>query len=70
MTTPAGAIPLGAKRLSGGHWQATWSIKPGVRVHVLVPVDAYQAGALARLGEHVVDKLGRPHGLPITPSGS
>jgi hypothetical protein len=65
VTTPRGAIPLGATRIGGGYYRAQWSIRPGVRVNVVVPAEAYADGSLAQLGEHLVDKLGAPHGVPI-----
>lgn len=68
MTTPAGAIPLGATRQSGGTYHAQWSIRPGVRINVVIPAGAYADGALALLGPHLVDTVERPHGVPITPT--
>lgn len=65
MTTEGGAIPLGAEPASGGNYKATWSIRPGVRVHMLIPAQHYEAGALAELGDAVVDKLSAPHGQKI-----
>lgn len=66
--TPGGAVPLGASRISGGHYLAKWSVRPGVRVNVVVPAAAYAAGALAELGTHVVDRIGAPHGVPVMPT--
>lgn len=69
MTTKGGAIPLGAQRYSGGRYKATWSIRPGVRVHMLLSPEHYEAGALAELGDTVIDKLSAPHGQKITNRG-
>jgi NADH:ubiquinone oxidoreductase subunit B-like Fe-S oxidoreductase len=68
MTTPRGAIPLGAERASGGYYHAQWSVRAGRRVNIVIPAEAYAEGALAHLGEHLVDKLGAPHGIVIAPS--
>lgn len=51
-------VPLGARPVSGGNYQATWSIRPGVRVHMLVPAEAYASGALPQLGRHIEDRFG------------
>lgn len=69
MTTKGGAIPMGAVPHDGGNYKATWSIHPGVRVHMLIPAQHYEAGALAELGDLVIDRLSAPHGQKITNRG-
>lgn len=51
-------VPLGATPVSGGNYRATWSIRAGVRVHMLVPAQAYATGALVQLGQHIESKFG------------
>lgn len=65
MSTEAGPVQLGTKRLDGGNLQVTYSISPGVRVHLVVHPEAYSAGLLSGLGTHVVGRLTQPHGVAV-----
>lgn len=47
---------IGCKRLSGGDWQATWSIAPGRLVRRTIPAEHYNEGTLAALGREVAEK--------------
>lgn len=47
---------IGCKRLSGGDWQATWSIAPGRLVRRTIPAEQYNEGTIATLTREIADK--------------
>lgn len=59
-------VVTGYRRISGGDWQVTVSLKPGTRVHMQIPAAAFHGGAIADLVPLVIERLRRPTGVPGT----
>lgn len=47
---------IGCKRISGGDYQATWSIAPGRVARRTIPVEQFNEATLATLSQSVAEK--------------
>jgi hypothetical protein len=56
----AAPITTGYRRISGGDFQVTVSIRAGTRIHLQVPASVFDAGALTELIGHVVNHVQEP----------